>query len=182
MAQTIDELKGNAQKVGFKDAVSFEVINSLIEKKLDQNISQGNFLAGNITFCNIMPMRSIPFKITVLMGMDEKSFPRQDLGPGFSLIKKYPKATDKIERDEDRYLFLETLLSARSKFICTYTGMSIQDNSKLPCAGVVSELADIMEQSFVFQKGYAYYFFHPLHPFNEEYFNRKNGFFFFFKG
>ncbi|MBT3176318.1 MAG: exodeoxyribonuclease V subunit gamma [Desulfobacula sp.] len=181
LIQTIDELKENAKKAGFKDIVSFEVINSLIEKKLDQNISQGNFLAGNITFCNIMPMRSIPFKITVLMGMDEKSFPRQDFTPGFSLIKQYPKAGDKIERDEDRYLFLETLLSARSKFICTYTGMSIQDNSKIPCAGVVSELSDIMERSFIFQKGYAYYFFHPLHPFDEEYFNQKNGFFSFSK-
>ena len=181
LTQTIDQLKENAQKAGFSDAVSFEVINSHIEHKLDQNISQGNFLAGNITFCNIMPMRSIPFKIVVLMGMDEKSFPRQAFSPGFNLIKKYPKPGDKIERDEDRYLFLETLLSARSKLICTYTGMSIQDNSKIPCAGVVSELMDTMDQSFVFQKGYEYHFPHPLHPFNEKYFNQNNEFFSFSK-
>ncbi|MBU8911954.1 MAG: exodeoxyribonuclease V subunit gamma, partial [Desulfobacterales bacterium] len=179
--QTIDEFKENAQKADFSDAVSFDVINSHIEQKLDQNISQGNFLTGKITFCNIMPMRSIPFKIVVLMGMDEKSFPRQAFTPGFNLIKKYPKAGDKSERDEDRYLFLETLLSARSKLICTYTGMSIQDNSKIPCAGVVSELMDTMDQSFVFQKGYEYHFFHPLHPFNEEYFNQNNEFFSFSK-
>ena len=177
LSQTIDELEGNAQKAGFKDLVSFEVINSHIEHKLDQNISQGNFLAGNITFCNIMPMRSIPFKIVVLMGMDEKAFPRQAFTPGFNLIKKHPKPFDKSERDEDRYLFLETLLSARSKLIITYTGMSIQDNSKIPCAGVVSELADTMDQSFVFQQGYAYHLFHPLHPFNEAYFNQTDSFF-----
>ena len=181
LSQTIDELKENAQKAEFSDLVSFEVINSHIEHKLDQNISQGNFLAGNITFCNIMPMRSIPFKIVVLMGMDEKTFPRQAFTPGFNLIKKYPKPGDKSERDEDRYLFLETLLSARLKFIITYTGMSIQDNSKIPCAGVVSELADTMDQSFVFPEGYVYHLFHPLHPFNEAYFNQTDYFFSFSK-
>jgi len=110
LSQTIDHLKEDAQTAEFNEFVSFDMIFSVIEQKLDLNISQGNFLAGNITFCNIMPMRSIPFKIVVLMGMDEKSFPRQTFSPGFNLIKKYPKPNDKIERDEDRYLFLETLL------------------------------------------------------------------------
>ncbi len=181
LSQTIDQLKEDAQKAGFNEIVSFDMIFSILEQKLDLNISQGNFLAGNITFCNIMPMRSMPFKIVVLMGMDEKSFPRQAFNPGFNLIKKYPKPGDKIERDEDRYLFLETLLSARSKFICTYTGMSIQDNSKIPCAGVISELMDTMDQSFILPKGIGYHFFHPLHPFNEEYFNQAGSFFSFSK-
>lgn len=181
LIQTIDQIKEDAQKAGVNEPVSFEMIFSVIEKKLDLNISQGNFLSGNITFCNVMPMRSIPFKIVVLMGMDEKSFPRQAFTPGFNLIKKYPLPGDKSERDEDRYLFLETLLSARSKFICTYTGISIQDNSKIPCAGVVSELMDTMDQSFDFQEGAEYHFFHPLHPFNEAYFNQTDSFFSFSK-
>lgn len=174
LIQTIDQLKEDSQRAGFSDLISFDVIHSHIGKKLDQNISQGNFLAGNITFCNIMPMRSIPFKIVVLMGMDEKSFPRQAFNPGFDLIKKYPMQGDKSERDEDRYLFLETLLSARSKFIITYTGMSIQDNSIIPCAGVVSELEDAMAESFVFPEEYRFRLFHPLHPFNMDYFNQAD--------
>lgn len=181
LSQTIEELRENARKAGFTDPVSYEVINSHIEQKLDQNISQGNFLSGNITFCNIMSMRSIPFKIVVLMGMDEKSFPRKDFTPGFDLIKKYPKPFDKSQRDEDRYLFLETLLSARLKFVITYTGMSIQDNSKIPCAGVVNELGDVMDQSFIFPQGYACHKFHLLHPFNEAYFNQTGLFFSFSK-
>jgi len=181
LIQTIDQMNDDAQKAGFNEPMPFETIFSVIEKKLDLNISQGNFLAGNITFCNVMPMRSIPFKVVVLMGMDEKSFPRQAFTPGFNLIKKYPLPGDKSERDEDRYLFLETLLSARSKFICTYTGMSIQDNSKIPCAGVISELMDTMDQSFDFQEGVDYHFFHPLHPFNEAYFNQTGSFFSFSK-
>lgn len=176
LIQTIDQLKEDAEKAGFDGMVSFDMIFAAIEQKLDLNISQGNFLSGNITFCNVMPMRSIPFKIVVLMGMDEKSFPRQAFSPGFNLIKKYPETGDKSKRDDDGYLFLETLLSVRSKFIITYTGMSIQDNSNIPCAGVISELLDVMDQSFVFQKGVSRHFFHPLHSFNEKYFNQTDSF------
>ncbi len=170
LLQTIDKIKQDSQEAGFDQSVSFDVISSILENKLDQSISQGRFLTGNIIFCNTMPMRSIPFKIVVLMGMDEKSFPGQVFRPEFDLIKKYPKPCDKIQRDEARNLFLETLLSARSKLIITYNGMSIQDNSKTPCAGVVSEILDTMEHSFIFPESYIYHFFHPLHPFNQEYF------------
>jgi exodeoxyribonuclease V gamma subunit len=171
LMETLDELESGAKKAGFTDAVSFDLVHSLLAQKLDLNISQGNFMSGNITFCNILPMRSIPFKIVVLMGMDESAFPKKVFSPGFNLMKKFPRPRDKNDRNEDLYLFLETLLSAREKFIITYTGMSIRDNSLIPCSGVVSELMEVMDQGFVFPKGYSYRFFHPLHPFDGSYFN-----------
>ncbi len=174
LIQTIKTLKTNSKNANFTDPVSFDVVYSYLKNKLDQNISQGNFLAGNITFCNLMPMRSIPYKIVVLMGMDEKSFPRKIVSPGFDLIKKFPKVGDKNERDEDRYLFLETVLSARSKFIVTYTGMSIQDNTPIPCSSVISELCDTIDQSFEFENYSSYLTFHPLHPFDERYFTSES--------
>jgi len=181
LMQTIDQLRDDVQKSKFDGTISFDIVFSIIEQKLDQNISYGKFLTGNITFCNTMPMRSIPFKIVVLMGMDEKSFPGQNFTPGFDLIKKYPESLDKVVREEKRYLFLETLLCIRSKFIITYTGINIQDNSMIPCAGVVSELMDTMEQSFIFPKDYTYHFSHLLHPFNLEYFIKNSDFFSFSK-
>ncbi len=168
---TLDELESGAKKAGFTDAVSFDVVHSLMARKFDLNISQGNFMSGNITFCNILPMRSIPFKIVVLMGMDETAFPKKVFTPGFNLMKKFPRPGDKNERHEDLYLFLETLLSARQKLIITYTGMSIKDNSLIPCSGVVNELMEIMDQSFIFPEGYQHRFFHPLHPFDASYFD-----------
>ncbi|MFH2091261.1 MAG: exodeoxyribonuclease V subunit gamma [Pseudomonadota bacterium] len=168
--QTIDQIGDDAAIAEFSDTLSSDIIFSLVEQKLDLSIAYGNFMAGKITFCNIMPMRSIPFKIVVLMGMDEKSFPRKTFGPGFDLIKKYPWPGDKIDRNEDRYLFLESLLSARSKFIITYTGMSIKDNSLIPCSGVVSELAQTIDQSFKFSKERDIHCFHPLAPFDESYY------------
>lgn len=171
LMEILDELESGAKNAGFTDAVSFDVVHSLMSRKLDLTISQGNFMSGNITFCNILPMRSIPFKIVVLMGMDETAFPKKIFTPGFNLMKKFPRPGDKNERYEDLYLFLETLLSARERLIITYTGMSIKDNSLIPCSGVVSELMEVMDEGFVFPKGCQYRFFHPLHPFDTAYFD-----------
>ncbi len=175
--QTCENLSYDAGHGGYTGALSFEAIQDMLISRLDQSIAQGSFLAGGITFCNLMPMRSIPFKVVALMGMDEASFPRKVFAPGFDLMSAFPRPGDKNIRDEDRYLFLETLLSARHRLIITYTGMGIKDNAPIPCSGVVSELADVMEQSFVFGPGYRWWFTHPLHGFSQAYFDRTLDFF-----
>ncbi len=170
LIQTIDEFVRDGEAAGFAHEIDFSVAKEFIEIKLDKTFAQGSFLAGSLTFCNLMPMRSIPFKVVALMGMDESAFPRKTRADGFDLIKKHPQKGDKQERQEDRYLFLESLLSARNRLIITYTGMSIRDNSPIPCSGVVEELKDAIASSFEFPKGYTWSFTHPLHPFSPIYF------------
>ena len=166
----LDEMAEEGHRAGFKKKISFQAARDALTAKLDRNVSQGSFLAGSITFCNLMPMRSIPFKLVCLMGMDEKSFPRNQAAPGFDLIRQHPRLGDKLEREEDCYLFLESLLSAREQLIITYTGMSISDNSPIPCAVPVAELADVVEKSFDFSTGFVWQYVHPPHPFNPAYF------------
>jgi len=170
LLQAIDELVRDGEMAGYTREIEFSVARDLVEGKLDKTISQGSFLAGSVTFCNLMPMRSIPFKVVALMGMDESSFPRKAGGAGFDLIKKYPRPGDKQERQEDQYLFLESLLSARDRLIITYTGMGIKDNAPIPCSGVVAQLMDVIEESFVFSAGREVCVHHPLHPFSPLYF------------
>ncbi len=174
LIKTMDEFVLEGREAGFDHEIDFSVAREVIEKKLDKTISQGSFLAGSLTFCNLMPMRSVPFKVVALMGMGETGFPRKTRASSFDLISKYPQKGDKNEREEDRYLFLESLLSARDRLIITYTGMSIKDNSPIPCSGVVEELKDAIVSSFKFPKGYVWSFSHPLHPFNEIYFKQTN--------
>ena len=174
LLQTIDDFIRDGEMAGYGRKIEFAVARDIIEGKLDKRFAQGSFLAGSLTFCNLMPMRSIPFKVVVLMGMDEQSFPRKSVALGFDLIKKYPQIGDKQEREEDRYLFLESLLSARNRLIITYTGMSIKDNSPIPCSGVVEELKDVMLESFEFPENFLFCFHHPLHPFSPVYFSQPD--------
>lgn len=138
------------------------------------------FLTGGITFCAMLPMRSIPFKVICMIGMDHDAYPRKSHGPGFDLISRDPKPGDRSRRNDDRYLFLEALLSAREKLYISYVGRSIQDNSTIPPSVLVSELLDHIEQGFRMQAGEIsdhLLLVHGLQPFSPRYFMDGEKFF-----
>ncbi len=170
LLQTVGEMADEAALAGFDREISFGAMKQILEEKLNQRIAQGAFLSGGITFCNLMPMRSIPFKVVCLMGMDQASFPRQSIESGFDLMSRHPQKGDKKGRDEERYLFLESLISAREQMIITYTGRSIKDNGEIPCSGVVDELVDAVSQGFEFEEDHDWITVHGLHPFLPRYF------------
>jgi exodeoxyribonuclease V gamma subunit len=93
-------------------------------------------------------MRSIPFKVVCLLGMNDADFPRSRIPSGFDLTVLRTRAGDRSVRNDDRYLFLEALLSAREKLLVFYVGRSVSDNSVLPPSVVVGELLDSMEEGF----------------------------------
>ncbi len=80
--------------------------------------------------------------------MNDADFPRVRRAPGFDLMAQKPMPGDRSSRDDDRYLFLEALLSAPERLIITYGGQSIRDNSEIPPSVVVSELLDVLGESF----------------------------------
>ena len=63
-----------------------------------------------------------------------------------------PRRGDRSLRDEDRYLFLESILSARDCFYISYVGQSIKDNSEIPPSVLVSELIDAIDRVFTVGK------------------------------
>lgn len=105
-----------------------------------------SFLAGGITFCALVPMRSIPFRVICLLGMDEGAFPRNPARPAYDLMARDRRLGDRAPRDDDRYLFLEALLSARSHLRVFYTGFDIRTNAGRPPSVAVEELMDVLRQ------------------------------------
>lgn len=111
------------------------------------------FLTGGVTFCAMVPMRSIPFRVICLAGMDGEAFPRESRPPGFDLMARFPRPGDRSRRRDDRYLFLEALLSARDALIISYVGQDLRDNAKYPPSVVVSELVDYIGGTQSREKG-----------------------------
>jgi exodeoxyribonuclease V gamma subunit len=74
-------------------------------------------------------MRSIPFEVVCLLGMDDGSYPRPRRPLGFDLMADDYKSGDRSRREDDRYLFLEAILSARRVLYASYTGFDVRDSS-----------------------------------------------------
>jgi len=88
-------------------------------------------------------------------------------------MARTPRRGDRSRRNDDRYLFLEAVLSARERLYISYVGQSLQDNSWIPPSVLVSELMDYLEQGFKIKGGELRERLqtrHRLHAFSPEYF------------
>ncbi|MEP6956682.1 MAG: exodeoxyribonuclease V subunit gamma, partial [Chthoniobacterales bacterium] len=146
---------------GFDDPIPLDVLLAHLEEALASSESGSGFLAGRVTFCALQPMRSIPFRVVCLAGMNDTAYPRHQSALAFDLIAQNPQRGDRTTRDDDRYLFLETILAARDVFYVSYIGQSIRDNSVIPPSVLVSELLEYTGSTVTR---------HRLQPFNPDYF------------
>ncbi|CDL33539.1 Exodeoxyribonuclease V gamma chain [Enterobacter hormaechei] len=131
----------------YHEAVPLSLLRDELTQRLDQERISQRFLAGPVNICTLMPMRSIPFKVVCLLGMNDGIYPRALPPLGFDLMSAQPKRGDRSRRDDDRYLFLEALMSAQSRLYISYIGRSIQDNSERFPSVLVQELVDYIGQS-----------------------------------
>lgn len=146
--EALDGLVEAAERVGFVAAVERSVFERALEEALDSQRSSHDFLAGGVTFSALLPMRSIPFRVVCLVGMNDGEFPRSTRGPAFDEMAKNPRVGDRSVRDDDRHSFLEALLSARERLIVTYVGKGIQDDGVRPPSVVLSELCETVDATF----------------------------------
>ena len=175
----LDALVTLAQATGFDRVLSLDVICSLLQGMSEDTRGSHRFLTGRVTFCNMVPMRSIPFRVVCLIGMNGEDFPRSQRPLSFDLMAQAPRRGDRSRRRDDRYLFLEAILSTRDVLYLSYVGNDVRDNSiKVPSV-VVSELLDYLAQGYASEGGEPLekrlLIRHPLQPFSRNYFDGSNG-------
>ncbi len=143
-----------------------EVITAWLEQHADTRSSSG-FLGGRLTFCSLLPMRSVPFPVICLLGLNDGEFPRDDHFASFDLLGRDYRPGDRSRRADDRYQFLEALLAARQTLYLSYIGQSIRTNKPIPPSVVVTELVETLEQWYAVTDLVRR---HPLQPFHSGYF------------
>ena len=136
-------LEEDAQLARFQGEVGLAPVRDTVRRALTQSSGTG-FLAGRVTFCAMVPMRSIPFRLICLIGMNDGAYPRDERPVSFDLIARSPKKGDRSRRFDDRYLFLEAILSAREALYLSWVGRSARSDEPLPPSALVSELADCL--------------------------------------
>ena len=134
-------------EAAYGEAIPLSVLRDELAQRLDQERISQRFLAGPVNICTLMPMRSIPFRVVCLLGMNDGIYPRALAPLGFDLMSHQSQRGDRSRRDDDRYLFLEALLSAQHKLYISFIGRSIQDNAERFPSVLVQELLDYIGQS-----------------------------------
>lgn len=144
----------------------FEVFYAALQNHLAVPPPHTSFLSGKITFSSIMPMRNIPVKMIILLGMDDGKFPRRDPVRNIDVFGiRRPGERSRVF--EDRAVFLETLLAAGNKlavlFCCRPPSGRGED---LPPAAPVKELLDYVASTR--KNGEKILVKHPANAFDKE--------------
>jgi exodeoxyribonuclease V gamma subunit len=168
-------LAAESGRAAFDNPVSLAVARSGLQAAIGEGRGGSRFLAGRVTFCAMVPMRSVPFAVVCLIGLNDGSYPRSRRAPGFDLMSDDARIGDRSRRDDDRYLFLEAILSARRALYLSYVGQSNRDNATLPPSVLISELLEYVERGFTLEEDRAslrgrLLTSHPLHAFSPRYF------------
>ena len=174
LRQRLDDWVQQSRQGGFEGEVSLAVVRELLETVLGDSSQARGFLDVGITFSNLLPMRALPFRVICLLGMNDSDFPRAQSKLSFELMAASPRRADRDRRRDDRYLFLETLVSARDCLLISYQSRDARsDKPRLP-AEVVSELMDYLDGCYARSKelpSRLLFVQHPLQPFSSRYFS-----------
>ncbi|WP_259377131.1 exodeoxyribonuclease V subunit gamma [Colwellia sp. BRX9-1] len=150
--QAIGSLAEYCQHANYQPNISLSVVRDFLTNHFSQPDPGRQFMVGQITFCSMLPMRSIPFKVIAILGLNDGEFPRQRQPLGFDLMaSSKSELGDRSRRGDDRYLFLEAIISARQSLYLSYQGRNIRNNNEKQPSVVLKELMEYLEAGYGWQ-------------------------------
>ncbi|MGQ4005329.1 exodeoxyribonuclease V subunit gamma [Francisellaceae bacterium CB300] len=155
------------QGIASGEKLDLYTIRYCMVSQLSEPIINNHFLNGKVTFCSMTPMRNVPFKVVAMLGLNNGKFPRQESAISFDLMARLGRNKgDRVQRDDDRYLFLESILSAREYLYLSFVGRSVKTNTEQESSLVLKELESYLQQNYGWTKDDIKEY--SLHAFSEK--------------
>ena len=123
------------------------VVVSILNEALSVDSGRFGHRSGALTISALEPMRAIPHRAIVLLGLDANDFPRSSERPGFHLLEQQRRLGDPRSSDQDRYVLLEALMSSRQHLMVSWCGRHERSGDQQPPAAPVEQwLTDLQDQ------------------------------------
>ncbi|MDX8397418.1 MAG: exodeoxyribonuclease V subunit gamma [Mariprofundaceae bacterium] len=151
-----------------QSVLSLDLLIHYLTQALSERDMPGRYFSGGVSFCGMRPMRSLPFKVIALLGMQDTAFPSRHRKLEFDEMLKQWSPGDPCSGEMDRYLMLETLLCANHVLYISYTGRSLKDNSECQPSVLLQELLDQLKQQYGQAGIDALTYIHPMQAFSPE--------------
>jgi exodeoxyribonuclease V gamma subunit len=124
-------------------------------------------ITGAVTVCAMEPMRSVPFRVIAMLGLDDRAFPRASTDAAWSPFSS-PRPGEHDRRTLDRHLFLESLLCARDALLLFGTGFEPRRGQEVPLSVVATELSELLARGTGMHTSHWPKGAHPLQPWSEQ--------------
>lgn len=183
LRRTLADWQAACEESAFSGTLTLAIVREAWLAEVDAKSRSQRYPAASVTFATLMPMRAIPYQVVCLLGLHDGAYPRRQETNDFDLMASHrqqdggrkTRPGDRARRDDDRYLLLEALLSARRQFYISWVGASVRDNSERPASVLVEQLRDYLDRSAMLADENAPALtahlttHHPLQPFSRAY-------------
>lgn len=177
LREALSGMARDATLAAYAGAVDLSVVGVELKQRLTQ-MGRGASSGGGVGFADMASMRGLPHAVVCLIGMNDRAYPRLDRRPDFDRLATDRRRGDRVRREDDRYIFLETLLAARECLYISYVGSDQRNNDSQPPSVLVSELLDVLRAGFTVDGEPAgeerFVTRHPLQAFSPRYFNGRD--------
>lgn len=179
----IEALRAQWRAADFAGALPLEVVHGVLTEALDEP-ARGGVPTGAVSFAALPSLRGLPAGMICAIGLDDGVFPGNAGSLEFDLMTRLSARGDRQRRTDDRNLFLDLLLAARSRLHLSYSGRSVRDNSEAPPSVLVDELLDYASRLCASDPARPearqdvrrrLTVEHPLQAFSERYFDASEG-------
>ncbi|KPK16428.1 MAG: hypothetical protein AMJ62_05420 [Myxococcales bacterium SG8_38] len=173
LREALYTLQDRARRSGYAGRVSLKALRRELNTLLVQSTPAVGFLRKGVTLTELVPLRSVPFRVVCLAGMSEEAFPRGDDRPRFDRTRSAHRPGDRNKRHDDRHSFLQAILCARDRLIVTYSGSVASLRTESNPSPVVWELRETINRYYRHPEGKSLVqpTMHPLHAFDQRYFD-----------
>jgi len=138
--QLTRDLAAIGETAGDQTTLRLNDIRVLLEQRWGARPSRANFRTGAVTVCTMVPMRSVPHKAVVVLGVDDGVYPRSPVVDGDDVLARSPMVGERDARSEDRQLLLDAVMAASERFVAIYSGFDERNGSRRPPAVPMQEL------------------------------------------
>jgi len=147
LRECINTFSETAQQAGFNADIPADIVRAWFTQALSEVDTRAPLLTGGISFARMLPMRLLPFRVICILGLNDGEFPHRDPAAGLNRITAdlntpHRRPGDRSTRDDDRFLFLQLLVSAQNVLYLSYLGADPRDGSVREPSVLVSELID----------------------------------------
>jgi exodeoxyribonuclease V gamma subunit len=111
--------------------------------------SRGQILGAGVTVGTLAALRSLPFRVIFVMGMERDRFPGADTVSPLETGGDPRPAADTTQRQRDRYLFIETLLAATDSLVLSYVDRDLLTGEPREPSPVVVEFLSELGQGYL---------------------------------
>lgn len=109
---------------------------------LDVLIEGRYYAAGGVTIARMAPMRSVPFRVILIVGIEHGEFPRPVRREALDLAALSSRRGDRSPRSEDQLLLLEALHAAGQRLIIIHRDRDPSSGKPVAMAAVLVEIVN----------------------------------------